>query len=314
MTPDTTSTLRLSRQVYRLRTLGLFLGFLTVGSVFYDRGASPLAWAALGGHGFLWPHVAWLRARRASDPHAIERANLLADATVCGAWVALMSFSLLPTVLVVTMQSMDKLGWGRRFLCRALGQMAVACVTTAVVVGASVRPEVSMVVVIGSLPLMVGYPLAVATAIARSGRLARERRKAVEEASALREQLAHVARVGVVGEMAAGLAHELNQPLAAIHLEASAALELGGEAEMHSALEQVAEQALRGGEIVRRMRTFARSSPSRRELVDVDKVVKDVLGLLDHELRLAGIATAIALDRDATAVVADQLEMEQVLV
>src|SRR5689334_20758753 len=123
-TPDREIGLRLSRQVYRLRTFGLALGFFSVGSVFYAHGASPLAWAGLIAHGFVWPHMAWLRARRATDPHAAERANLLTDSTVCGVWIALMDFCLLPTVLVFAMQGMDKIGWGRRFLVRSLAQQA----------------------------------------------------------------------------------------------------------------------------------------------------------------------------------------------
>jgi C4-dicarboxylate-specific signal transduction histidine kinase len=311
--PDADHPLRLPRQVYRLRILGLGLGFCSVASVFHDHGASALAWAALSVHGFLWPHVAWWRVRRARDPHAAERTHLLTDATTCGAWIALMGFCVLPSVLVAAMQSMDKIGWGRRFLFRAISQMALACVATTLLVRASFRPEASMLVVVASLPLMVAYPIAVASAMDRSGRLARERRKAVEQASALREQLAHVSRVGTLGEMAAGLAHELNQPLTAIHLEASAALELGGEGELREALASIGEQSLRAGEIVRRMRSFARRSASQREVVDLDGIVTGVVRLLEHELRLAGVTTDVLVD-DGVLVRADRIEIEQVLV
>lgn len=56
------------KQVYRLRVLGLALGFLCVGSVFYDHGASPFAWSLLAAHAFVWPHIAWYRARTNADP------------------------------------------------------------------------------------------------------------------------------------------------------------------------------------------------------------------------------------------------------
>jgi C4-dicarboxylate-specific signal transduction histidine kinase len=313
-TIDREKGLRMARRVYRLRTLGLALGFLSVASVFHERRASTLSWAALIAHGFLWPHVAWLIARRAADPHAAERTSLLVDSTTCGVWIALMNFSLLPSVVVAAMQSMDKLGWGRRFLFRAMGQMAIACAATALLARSSFRPEPSMAVTVLSLPLIVAYPIAVAAAIQRSGSLARERRKAVEQAAALREQLAHVARVGTLGEMAAGLAHELNQPLTAIHLDASTALELGGEDEMRSALSTIGEQALRAGGIVRRMRTFARQSRSNRELIGVEIIVRDVLRLLEHDLRLDGVTAELAFEDGATPVLADRIEIEQVLV
>src|SRR5450759_113724 len=104
---------------------------------------------------------------------------------------------------------------------------------------------------------MAAYPVAVALVSNRSGRLAHERKKAVEQTAALREQLAHVARVGSLGEMAAGLAHELNQPLTAIHLEANAALEFSAHDDpgaVRECLSRISEQSLRAGDIVRRMR------------------------------------------------------------
>lgn len=310
-TPD---PLRLSRQVYRLRTLGLALGFFSIAAVFHERGAPALAWAALMVHGFVWPHLAWVRARRSPHPHATERANLLTDATTCGAWVALMHFCLLPSVVVVAMQSMDKIGWGRRFFWRALGQMALACGATALLVRPSPRPEASLLVVVASLPLVVAYPLAVANAMGRSGRLARERRKAVEAAAALREQLAHVSRVATLGEMAAGIAHELNQPLTAIHLDASAAVELGGEEEMRCALASIGEQSLRAGEIVRRVRGFAQRTWSRREVTNVEGIITDVVRLLGHDLRLADVTTELELGHEMPPVRVDRVEIEQVLV
>ena len=62
------------------------------------------------------------------------------------------------------------------------------------------EPSTSMPIIVASLPLMVAYPVAVAFVSERSGRLARERKEAVEQTAALREQLAHIARVGTLGE------------------------------------------------------------------------------------------------------------------
>ena len=308
--------LRLPRQVYRLRLLGLALGFLCVGAVFYDRGASTFAWMLLAFHAFIWPHVAWFRARASADPHRAERQHLLIDSALGGIFVALMHFSLLPSVLVITMLSMDKLGWGARFLARSSATLVLACAITAVIAGVSFRPSTTMPMVMGALPLMVAYPIAVASVSNRSGRLARERKEAVEQTAALREQLAHVARVGTLGEMAAGLAHELNQPLAAIHLEANAALATSpDEAESsRESLTRISEQALRAGDIVRRMRTYARRGDARRDAIDVDQLVQEVLALLDHDLRLGGIETAWATSIGIRQIVVDRIEIQQVLV
>lgn len=303
-------------QVYRLRVLGLALGFLCVGSVFYDRGSGPVPWGLIVFHGLVWPHLAWQRSRLSADPHRAERGNLVWDSAVGGVFVALMRFNLLPSVLLVAMLSMDKLGWGARFLARTSLAMAVACALTLVVTGLSFEPATSMTVIVASLPLMVAYPIAVAMTSNRSGRLARERRIAVEQTVALREQLAHIARVGTLGEMAAGLAHELNQPLTVIHVEAAAAQEFsaaGDAGGVRESLARISDQALRAGDIVRRMRTFARRGQTTREAIDVDQLIGEVLALIDHDLRLAGIVTD-RLGAGVPRMLADRIEIQQVLV
>ncbi|MGC3968831.1 MAG: PAS domain S-box protein [Pirellulales bacterium] len=98
-----------------------------------------------------------------------------------------------------------------------------------------------------------------------------ERKQSDEQLHALRNQLAHASRLGVMGEMATGLAHELNQPLAAIHLDAVAAerLVIGDPSGAKDVLKRLGAQALRAGEIVRRLRTFVRRNVGKREIVDV---------------------------------------------
>ena len=308
--------LQVPRQVYRLRVLGLALGFICVGTVFYQRAASPIAWTLLAVHAFVFPHVAWRRARLSPDPHRVERQHLLVDSGVSGSVVALMGFALLPSILLITMLSMDKIGWGPRFLVRASLTMAAGFIVTAFVAAVPMDLYTTMPMVVASLPLMVAYPIAVASASNRSGRLARERRVAIEQSVALREQLAHIARVGTLGEMAAGLAHELNQPLTAIHVEANAALELAMRNDrdgMRDCLSRISDQSLRAGDIVRRMRTFSRRVETTRERVDVRDLIREVLALLDHELRLANVETRLALG-GVPPVNVDRIEIQQVLV
>ena len=309
--------MRLSRQVYRLRVLGLALGFIAVGAAFSERHAPPVAWAALVLHGLVWPHVAWMLARRSASPHRAERLNLTIDSAFGGLFIALMRFSLLPSVLVAGMLSMDKIGWGPRFLARTSAAMALTCLATVLLFHPGVGLTTSMREVVGSLPLMTAYPLAVAFASYTSGQMARERRKAIEDLATVREELAHVARIGTLGEMAAGLAHELNQPLTAIHLEATAALEMREfqtlEA-MRDALTTIADQSQRAGDIVRCMRSYARRRAPRREDTDLRVVIRDVLARLDHGLRLGAIQTTLDFDEQAPPVRVDRIEIQQVLV
>jgi len=309
--------LQLARQVYRLRVLGLALGFICIAGVFHVHGASPIAWLVLALHCFLWPHLAWYRARASTDSYRAERQHLIYDSAMGGAFIALMHFNLLPSVLLVTMLSMDKIGWGRRFLLRSSAALIAACASVAWISHATVQLPTGMTELVASLPLMVAYPVAVASTSNRSGRLAREHRKAAEETAALREQLAHIGRVGTMGEMAAGLAHELNQPLTAIHVEASAAIELAGAGDFDSvraSLTRISEQSLRAGDIVRRMRQFSRREESSRERLEVGQLIHEVLALLDHDLRLAGVQTALTFRDRLPPVVADRVEIQQVLV
>jgi hypothetical protein len=128
-----------------------------------------------------------------------------------GFWVALMHFNLLPSVLVVAFMSMDKLAWGPAFVAHTTLSMAAAMALGTILTHGAFEPTTNMAVILASLPVMSAYPMAIAFSSYRSGKLARERNKAIEQSVALREQLAHIARVGTLGEMAAGLAHELRR-------------------------------------------------------------------------------------------------------
>jgi C4-dicarboxylate-specific signal transduction histidine kinase len=312
MTPSdsTGRELRLSRQVYRLRALGLATGGISVATVLFARQTGWPAWTALGLHVFLWPHLAWHLARTSRDPHRMERTSLTIDSAFGGMWVALMHFNLLPSVLIVVMLSMDKIGWGPRLLARTSAAMAAACVAGMLLTGFRVEPATSLREIVASLPLVVAYPLAVAFASYHSGRLTRERNR---QTAALREQLAHVARVGTLGEMAAGLAHELNQPLTAIHFEAGAALEDNDPDDMRRALAAIAGHSLRAGDVVRRMRIFARRGEPKREPTDIRQLIREVLALLAHDLRLNSVQTREMFD-EVPAVMVDRIELQQVMV
>ena len=106
-------------------------------------------------------------------------------------------------------------------------------------------------------------------------------RKQAEEAARQSEaRLTHFARLSTMGEMAAGLAHEINQPLTAIASFAQAATRLlarpeGIEREdLDEALEQITAQALRAGEVIRRLRGFVKNREVRQEVVDCSRLVK----------------------------------------
>ena len=118
-----------------------------------------------------------------------------------------------------------------------------------------------------------------------------ERKLAEERAQRYLAELTHLGRISIAGEMASGLAHELNQPLTAISVQAGLALMLAkkgdpqGKAELHTALDDIARQSLRAGGIINFLKEFIRKGTQQRSLVYVNDVIADVVPLLEPQLR-----------------------------
>ena len=131
-------------------------------------------------------------------------------------------------------------------------------------------------------------------------------------------ELAHAARLAEMGEMASGLAHELNQPLTAMVTYAKALQTLLDEERLEptmlrETLSQIATQGLRAGDIVSRLRTMARRESSRLEPVNINNVVRDVLALVQHEIRFAGTQVTLALRDNLPMLESDRVQLEQVV-
>jgi diguanylate cyclase len=156
---------RFVERIFRLRALGLALGFFVVAGVFLENHAPLWAWTLLVLDAFLWPHLARQLALHASDPESAEINNLMVDSAMGGVWVALMHFSLVPSVLLVVMLSIDKVnvgGW--RLLARGFAAQVAACVAMIAAAGFAFEPETTTREVLFTLPFFVGYPLAITTA------------------------------------------------------------------------------------------------------------------------------------------------------
>lgn len=154
---------RFVRRLYRLRAIGLGIGFFCVAGVFYQHTLStPLwLWALLIFHGFVWPHVARVLALSRPVPYRAEHTNLLIDAAFGGFWVAAMQFNLLPSVVVLAMMSMNNIGAAgvRLFLQGLLASLAGGLVGVAVL-GFHWAPATDTFNVITSLPMLILYPIA----------------------------------------------------------------------------------------------------------------------------------------------------------
>jgi len=159
---DHARDLRFVRRVHLLRTLGLGLGVLCVASVLRLHEDSLGWWILLVAHGFAWPHAARLLATRSADPRRAELRNLMVDSALGGAWIAVMQFNLLPSVLLATMLSVDKVSvGGPSLLMRTSALLVAGCVVTSAALGVPIDIATPMSVVVACLPFLVTYPLAI---------------------------------------------------------------------------------------------------------------------------------------------------------
>jgi diguanylate cyclase len=174
---------RYGLRMYRMRALGLGLGALCVAAVLREHGASPGLWLLLAFNGLVWPHLAYLRVRRAKEePLRAEFQNLTFDAAMGGFWIAAMHFDALPSVLLAVMLTMDKvIIGGARFGLRTLAAMTLTCVAASAAWGFAFEPYTSYPVVLACLPFLAIYPMAIGVATHALSRKARQQKELLEK-------------------------------------------------------------------------------------------------------------------------------------
>jgi PAS domain S-box-containing protein len=138
------------------------------------------------------------------------------------------------------------------------------------------------------------------------------------EAELQRQEVTHLMRVSVLGELSGAIAHEVNQPLTAILSNAQAALHLLGQdkpdlAEIRDALQDIVQEDNRAGEVLRRLRGLLKKGETRAEPVDVNELVNSTIALLRSELIGRSIVVETDLSRDLPATVGDPVQLQQVL-
>jgi two-component system sensor kinase FixL len=144
--------------------------------------------------------------------------------------------------------------------------------------------------------------------------------EAERTAAQAQARLTHVARLSTMGELAAGLAHEINQPLAAIATYAQACQRLiaSGQAadteEIRDSLGQISRQALRAGEVLRRLRTFVANREVRREPIGCNQLLEDMLALARPDLRANDVNLTLEIEPNLPKVMADAVQLQQVLI
>jgi PAS domain S-box-containing protein len=139
-----------------------------------------------------------------------------------------------------------------------------------------------------------------------------ESRRAEEKEEQLQQELDHANRLASIGELAAGVAHELNNPLTGIIGFSQRLLRKSTNESTKQDLQRVYEEACRAAKVVENLRTFARRSKPRKELINVNDVVRKALEMRMYELKSDNIEILTELDDSLPEIMADFQQMQQV--
>jgi len=145
-----------------------------------------------------------------------------------------------------------------------------------------------------------------------------DRNRAQQEARSLLDELAHANRISMMGELAATLAHELNQPMTAIMSNAQAATRFLDRSspdldEIREILEEIAEEDARAGEVIRRMRTLVKKERASFQPLHFNEILHEVVWLLRSDAMIRKIVVELQLDPDLPAVSGDRIQLQQVV-
>lgn len=146
-----------------------------------------------------------------------------------------------------------------------------------------------------------------------------ERQKTETRLQELQAELVHMSRLTAMGEMASALAHELNQPLSAVNNYMSGARRLlertpHPEPRIQEALDKASEQALRAGEIIRRLRDFLARGEGERQVLSLPKLVQEACALALVGAKEHGVRVRYSFDPRVDMVIADRVPIQQVII
>jgi len=145
-----------------------------------------------------------------------------------------------------------------------------------------------------------------------------DRKQAEEAVRQTQAELAHVTRVMTMGELAASIAHEVNQPLAAVIANGNACLRwLAGEApnldEAREAARRIIRDGKRAGEVIARTRALSRKTETEKERLDLNEAIQEVVALVQGEVRRNRVTLRLDLASDLPPVLGDRVQLQQVV-
>jgi PAS domain S-box-containing protein len=131
-------------------------------------------------------------------------------------------------------------------------------------------------------------------------------------------ELARISRLTTMGELAASIAHEVNQPLTAVTNNASACLRLLANRNLNPevlqrALEEIVADGTRASAVIARIRAFIKKTPAEKSELEINEVIQEVLALADHEFQECRVLVECQLTTALPVVLADRVQLQQVL-
>jgi PAS domain S-box-containing protein len=146
-----------------------------------------------------------------------------------------------------------------------------------------------------------------------------DRQRTEEALQQAQADLARLNRVMVLEEMAASVAHEVNQPIAAVITNANAGLRwLGAQQpdlqEVRQALGRIVRDGTRAGEVISRIRALVKKTPPRRERLDINQTIREVVALTQTEMQRNGVTLQSRLANDLPLVPADRVQLQQIMI
>jgi C4-dicarboxylate-specific signal transduction histidine kinase len=145
-----------------------------------------------------------------------------------------------------------------------------------------------------------------------------DRKQADEALRKAQAELAHVARIMTLGELAASIAHEVNQPLSGVVMNGNACLRwLAGDSpnvdEAREAVRRIVRDGKRAGDIITRIRALATKKAAEKERLDMNEAIREVMALAGDELRKNRVAVRTEFAPDLSPVLGDRVQLQQVV-
>jgi PAS domain S-box-containing protein len=145
-----------------------------------------------------------------------------------------------------------------------------------------------------------------------------ERKRAEDELRDAQMELAHVNRIAIMGQISASIAHEINQPVAAILISAETGLRWLSRAEpdtaeVREALTRIAKDAGRTGDIIARIRALTKRAVSQKDRLDLNEIILEVIALARSEIQRNGVSLRTQLAKSLPLVRGDRIQLQQVI-